>query len=91
MKKIDFKNFTIPLDISGTKKQTADVREAFANMLYTRTNGIRAHSLAMAIYRSEGILEVTGEDAELISATAAQFCTPAFIDAINEQLNNQEQ
>ncbi|GHT62763.1 hypothetical protein FACS189451_07890 [Bacteroidia bacterium] len=91
MKKINFKEFTIKLDIAGTKKQTVDVREAFANILYSRVNGIRAHSLSITIYRSDGILEITGEDAELIGAVAAQFCTPAFIDAINEQLNNQEQ
>jgi len=88
MKKINFKEFVLPLDIAGTKKQEKDIRESFANILYTNVNGIKAHSLAMSIYKSDGLLEVSGEDAELIKAVAGHFCTPAFIDAINEQLKD---
>jgi hypothetical protein len=90
MKTINFKEFVLSLDIAGTKKQTVDVREEFANILYSRVNGIAAHSLAMAIYRSDGALDITDEDAKFINAVSAQFCTPAFIDAINEQLNKEE-
>jgi hypothetical protein len=88
MKTINFKEFVLALDIARTKKQTVDIREVFANIIYTRVNGIKAHSLSMMIYRSDGIVEITDEEAELIKTVSGQFCTPAFIDAINEQLEN---
>lgn len=90
MKTINFKELVISLDVAKTKKQTMDVREQFANILYTHVNGIAAHSLAMTIYRSDGALDISDEDANFINAVSAQFCTPAFIDAINNQLNKEE-
>ncbi|WP_203558709.1 hypothetical protein [Bacteroides sp. 51] len=41
----------------------------------------------MKIFNSEGEMEVTEEDLVLIQTAANAYCTPAFIDAINEQLN----
>jgi hypothetical protein len=87
MKTINFKDFVISLDVAQTKKQMVDVREVFANILYARANGIQAHSLAFMIYRSEGKLEVTEEEERIIIAVAQQHTTPAFIDGIMEQLN----
>ena len=91
MKTINFKELAISLDVAQTKKQTVDAREQFANILYTHVNGIAAHSLAMTIYRSDGAVDVSDEDANFINAVSAQFCTPAFIDAINEQLKEVKQ
>jgi hypothetical protein len=87
MKKIDFKQFDIYEDIARRSKKTVDVSEVFANIIYQRTTGIRAHELAMRIYR-EGEIQIDGEDEQLIISVSHQFCTPAFIDAINEQLKN---
>lgn len=43
MAKIDFQNFTIPVGISKKRKQTGDARETIANLVYTRSMGIKAH------------------------------------------------
>jgi hypothetical protein len=87
MKAINFKEFVMSLDVAQTKKQTFDVSEVFANILYARANGIQAHSLAFMIYKSEGKLEITDDEARIIIAVAQQHCTPAFIDGITAQLN----
>ena len=91
MKTINFKEFGLFTGISKKEKRTVDVRESFANVLYCQTNGIKTHSLAFKIYNSEGEIAVDEEEAGLISLVADQYCTPAFIDAINEQLNIDEQ
>lgn len=88
MKKLNFKEIEIS-DISGKQKTTGDGREVFANILYTGCNGIAAHSLAFKIYESEGAIEINESEEALILSVAEQKCTPAFIDGIKKQLNNE--
>jgi hypothetical protein len=82
MKRIDFKHFCLYRDITKTEKETVDVSEAFANIIYSRTTGIRAHELLMRIYR-DGETEVSEDDAGLITSVAHRYCTPAFIDVVS--------
>ncbi|CCZ10522.1 hypothetical protein [uncultured Culturomica sp.] len=91
MNKLNFKEFSIYTGISKIQALTGDVRESFADVLYSQCNGIRAKNLAMMIFNSEGEIEVTDEDLKLIQMAANAYCTPAFIDAIDEQLNKKEE
>lgn len=83
--KIDFKHFTVPTGINGLHKRTGDARETFANIIYTMANGIRAHALAMKIYKSEGAEEYTDDEMRLMRGLAERFCTPAFIDGLRKR------
>lgn len=84
--KIDFKNFTVPTGISGKSSRTGDARESFADVVYMNVNGIRAHALAMKIYRSKGAEDYTDEETKLITSVAERYCTPAFIDGLRAQI-----
>jgi hypothetical protein len=84
MNKINFKELEVSNNISWTNTKKIDVREQFANLIYTNSNGIRAHSLAHKIYESDGDIEIDDEDLNLIKETANNLCTPIFIDAINK-------
>lgn len=64
--RIDFKHFTVPTGINGLHKQTGDARESFADIIYTMVNGIRAHALAMKIYKSDGAVEYTDDEVRLM-------------------------
>ncbi|MDL2243531.1 hypothetical protein LJB84_01660 [Bacteroidales bacterium OttesenSCG-928-J19] len=90
MNKVNFKELSIYTGIAKKKKMSGDARETFADILYSQCNGIRAKNLAMKIFNSDGEMEVSPEDINLIRFTADNFCTPAFIDAINEQLNRED-
>lgn len=87
MVKINFKQFGIYKSISRKEKVVGDVRESFANLLYTQINGIRAHTLASKIFQSDGAEEYSAEDVALIQKVASEYCIPAFIDGLNEQIN----
>lgn len=89
MKKINFREIEIFTDISKTKTFTGDGRKEFGNLLYTGCNGIEAHSLAFKIYESDGEIEISESEEALILSVAGQRCTPAFIDGIKKQLNNE--
>ncbi|MDR0937995.1 MAG: hypothetical protein LBN29_01380 [Mediterranea sp.] len=91
MKTINFMQFALFMDIAKTREQVSDVREAFANILYSQVSGIRAHDLAFKIYRSNGAVEIDGEDSALLRSVAARYCTPAFIDALEGQLKDKEE
>jgi len=90
MKRINFKELSVYTGISKKEKVTGDARESFANVLYTHLSGIRAKNLALSIFNSDGEIELTDEDAALVKAAAETYCTPAFMDAINEQFLKSE-
>lgn len=84
--KLDFKNFSVPASISGKAHKRGDARESFADLIYGNVNGIRAHALAMKIYKSDGIEEYTSDEVKLMEGVAERFCTPAFIDGLRAQI-----
>lgn len=86
MAKLNFQHFKIPTGIDRTQYRTGDARESVANMLYLNVNGIRAHALALKIYRSEGETDFTEEEVRTLRDVADTYATPAFIDGLNEQL-----
>lgn len=88
MKRINFQQFGIYTSVSRKEKVMGDVRENFANLLYTQVNGIRAHTLALKIFQSEGETEYTDEEILLIQKVASEYCLPAFIDGLNEQISS---
>ena len=88
MTKIDFQHFKVYASISRKAAHTVDAREGFADVIYNNVNGIRAHALAMKIYKSEGETEYTDEEVRLIRTVAEQLCVPGFIDGLNEQTGN---
>lgn len=89
MAKLNFQQFKIPTGIKRTSFNTGDARESVANMIYLNVNGVRAHSLAMKIYQSEGETDFNEEEVKSIIEVANLYGIPAFIDGLNEQLNNQ--
>lgn len=88
MRRIDFQHFNVYLSVSHKEARPMDVRETFADMIYNNVNGIRAHALAMKIFKSDGETEYSKEEAQMIRSVAEQLCVPGFIDGLNEQLNN---
>ena len=86
MKKLDFKNFEIYTGVSKQKTQEGDARESFADVIYTRANGIRAADIAMKIYKSDGVIEFDDTEINLIQAISCQYCSPAFAESLNRQI-----
>lgn len=95
MVKINFKEIKIYKDIAKTKVAVVNIQEEVANDLYEKGQGIGFHALALKIYGSQGEIELSGEEYNLLLAYANQMCTPAIIDAFNalknEALNNIEE
>ena len=88
MKKLNFKEMEISTCISGNSKIVIDASELFADIVYTKANGIKMHSLSLKIYNSDNDTEYTEEEINDILNIASSHTTPAFIDGIKMQLNN---
>ncbi len=69
-------------DISQEHTDIIDVSRVFADTLYKNGSGIVEHDLALRIYRSEGGMTLTAEEASIIRALTKRCCTPLFIDSI---------
>ena len=54
MKKINFSSLSVRTGIGSDITTELDIRESFANIIYTQVNGIAALTLAQKIYKSEG-------------------------------------
>ena len=66
MKKLDFRNFSVPTGITRQTREVFDVREQIADLLYTRVSGIKAHRLAFKIFESTGETEFSDEETGMI-------------------------
>jgi hypothetical protein len=89
MNKINFKEFEVSNNINWTNTKVIDVREQFANLIYTNLNGIKAHSLSHKIFESNGEIELDDDEVKFIKEAANQLCTPIFIDAINKAIKTE--
>lgn len=87
MKKLNFKEFGYCADITRRQQIRRDVRREIADLLYGQVQGIVAHDLAFKVYRSEGEIEVTDEEAQLLVRVFEHFTTGMFIDGLLAQLN----
>jgi hypothetical protein len=81
--KINFAQLEVYTDIQKTNKICTDARQQLGELIYEVGSGIKAHSLALKIYNSEGELEYTDEEVQVIMQFVNQYCKPAIIDAMN--------
>jgi hypothetical protein len=88
MKKLDFRNFSVPTGITRQTREVFDAREQIADLLYTRVSGIKAHRLAFKIFESTGETEFSDEETGMIHMAVERYCLPNVIDALNEILGN---
>lgn len=86
MPRINFKKFNLFTDISQEHTNTIDVSRAFADSLYKNGNGIVIHDLALRIYRFEGEMALTAEEAAIVKDHAKRCCTPLFMDSLDANL-----
>ena len=87
MKKIDFSSLPVKAGIGSEQTTQLNIKESFANMLYTQVSGIAALVLAQKIYKSEGEEEYDDNEYELIMRVANSMCVPAVIEALSS-INN---
>lgn len=80
---INFKEFKQFEDITQTKTVCFDARKPFADLMYKNINGIVAHDLALRIYRSEGDMELTDEEWDMV-VNFAKKLSPIFYDSLIE-------
>lgn len=90
MKKLDFRNFSVPTGITRQTREVFDAREQIADLLYTRVSGIKAHRLAFKIFESTGETEFSDEETGMIHMAVERYCLPNVIDALNEILGGQK-
>lgn len=86
MTKINFEAMPLYTGIKRSGVREADVREGFADLIYTNLGGIRAHALAMKIYKAEGAEGYDDEELRTIMGVAERLCTPAFIDSLRDHI-----
>ena len=86
MKKVNFKQFQIFVDIDKTKSVVKDLRKDIANSIYTRFIGIAAHALAYKIYGSDGEIELDDDECKLLKEFTELEGSPSLIDSVREAL-----
>lgn len=85
MKQIDFSKFPLIQGLGGEVKEM-DIKNYFADAMYTKGVGIYCHALALKIYHSTGIVELDTGEIRTLMGFAEQMCSPNFIDSLNKIL-----
>lgn len=84
--KLNFKELHVYNGVSRTKESIEDVRELFADAIYTSGRGVASLELCRKIYNSDGEEEYSEKEVELIKEYS-RFGNPRFIDAIENMIN----
>ena len=83
MVKINFEDIGIYTDIERKTMVRLDMKKKIANDLYNHGQGIAFHALALKIYNSQGEIELSEEEYNLLMDYVRQMgSTPAAIDAL---------
>lgn len=85
--KLNFKELHVFNGLSRATEAVEDVRELFADAIYSAGNGVAALELCRKIYNSDGEEEYTDREVELIKQYAS-LGTPRFIDAVMTMIDN---
>ncbi len=91
MKTVDLKELEIFTDISKRQQVRCDVRRDIANLIYREMHGIEALNLALAIYKSDGKVEITDDELRILTSAVERFGTAALIDALASQVTTLNQ
>jgi len=86
MKKLNLQKLKVYTNFSHTKSIIKDVREEWADAIYTLAHGIKMHALAEKVYHSNADTEYSEDEIDMIKEIIVGGGTPALIDAINEIL-----
>ena len=86
MPKINFQHFKMFQDIAHEQVVETDARKELADLLYKNVNGVAALDLAMRIFKSEGEMELSEDDMNILRPFVENGFTPAFIDSFNSNI-----
>lgn len=80
--KIDFENFRLFKGIDKKNVEVLNVKNVFADELYTRGQGIVFHALALKIFNSDANTDYNENEYQLMTMFAEQCMSPNFIDSL---------
>ena len=81
--KLDFENVKVSADLKHEYETTVDLKEQFAELIYQKGMGLKAHALALKIFNSTADTDFNDAEINLLKTFTEQNCTPMIIDAIN--------
>lgn len=80
--KIDFENFRLFKGIDKKNVEVLNVKNVFADELYTRGQGIAFHALALKIFNSDANTDYNENEYQLMTMFAEHCMSPNFIDSL---------
>lgn len=80
--KIDFEKFRLFQGIDKKNVEVLNVKNVFADELYTRGQGIAFHALALKIFNSDANTDYNENEYQLMTMFAEHCMSPSFIDSL---------
>lgn len=82
MKKVDFKNFPIRMNLGSSEVKRVDTRESIGNAVYHNAAGVRGLDLAMKIYKSEEAIELDDGEWNMLMQIANQTLVAPVVETL---------
>ena len=89
MKTINFKQFGFYTDFAHNNMIVSDMRETFANMIYTHASGPIVSSLCSKIVGNEEDIELSDLEEKTLRDTVKSICSQNIIDAVIEIIGDE--
>ena len=87
MKKINFQKLTVRHSLSDNSTTEMDISKSLADLIYTKMSGMTAHTLAHKLFETNGEVELSEEETNIILRAVETFAVPFIIDAVRKSLN----
>ena len=87
MKKINFQKLAVRRALADNSTTEIDISKALADLSYTKMSGMTAHTLAHKLFETNGEVELSEEETNIILRAVETFAVPFIIDAVRESVN----
>lgn len=90
MKKINFNTLKAHRHLGDNATTTINVRKLLTDVIYSGPFGMAGHALAHKLYETDGDVELSEEECQLVRTAAQSFNEPYAIDAILNAVRKEE-
>lgn len=91
--KHNLENVEVYTSIDKSSCQVVNLRKSIANLIYNQGNGLGLEGVALStkMWNSEGDIDYSEREVEIIRAVVERCCAPCVIEAVNRIFGSKEE
>ena len=89
--KRNLENVEVYTSIDKSSCQVINLRKNIANLIYNQGNGLEGVALSTKMWNSDGDIDYSEREVEIIRSVVERCCAPCVIEAVNRIFGSKEE